>query len=362
MSSAQDKPSRPCPKCGYDLTGVPSEKPCPECGSSNNCVRCGYNLVGLKHGTKCPECGKVSPNPDAHNADKLDAFCFCTGCGYHLYTIDKDASCPECGQPASESAIEQSLYRSGATYFHSLYRGYLSVLVGLIVLIVGPALVFGGPTLTQFIARLAGAGTNPFAGMSLYGILFLACTVGGGLVLLVGSMTVTMRDPHLGAYADSEKVRMITRFMAIINFLLYCPGMICLPFVGIATGGIGMLTIAILYIGCAATLIITSVAYTEHIARRLGTKRLIKATNTYSVVLIILMALSLFFGLPLLLTIFGTANETLIAVAGIGFTVVFFVGFLVYLLLVLSMTRQLRLAIRRGEAIPRTLIPGDRKP
>jgi hypothetical protein len=360
MSTSQDTPHRTCHTCGYNLAGVPEDNPCPECGKANDCVGCGYNLAGLKPGARCPECGKASPIPNAHTADVLDAFCFCTECGYHLYLIPKKDKCPECGQPAEESTIDQSLYRSGASYLHSLRKGYQTVQVGLFTMLMALVVVFIGPPLISLLARTTGVNTAPIGRTAFGGLFFLACILGGGIVLLLGAIAVTTRDPHLGVYASSERTRSITRTLAIINFLLYMPGIFCLPFVGGAAGAVGAFSMLILYAGSAVGDVIASVAYSERITQRLGTKKLVRSHNRYSIVLMAIMALAFFFSLPLLFSVIEPAAPTVIAIAGIGFTVCFIAGYVIYLLTVSNITKQLKLAFKRGEAIPHSILkPGE---
>lgn len=61
-----------CPRCGYDLEGIPAARGdviCPECGADvpvlppaapiPMCWRCGYPFIDLAVGEPCPNCGRA---------------------------------------------------------------------------------------------------------------------------------------------------------------------------------------------------------------------------------------------------------------------------------------------------------------
>lgn len=284
MPEPQDtQPRSPfrCPSCDSDLAGLQPRTPCPECGSlipspepipdpppttqpPTECVNCGYNLKGLAVRTPCPECGTPIPDPKAHESEILDDFVFCTSCGYHLKGLSRHAHCPECGERAANSAIPQSLYRSTFSYLKELRSGFrdlalihAALLVGFILLVAGPALLF----------PLLGSMTSPMV-VTLLTLLSLVVFL---IMFLLAWLRATIRDRTLGRHTLSEESRKLTRSMAFINFLLYLPGFFCLaPFLG-ATGG-GLILLPVIYLAAAITHLFAATTYAQRLVQRTGAR------------------------------------------------------------------------------------------
>lgn len=177
---------------------VPPAEPAPAAfvPSDLKCPRCSYNLRGLPTTSACPECGaplagSPSPYPPVVIPQGVvEADQTCSRCSYNLRGLPTDGRCPECGTPVADSLRGILLGYASPEYLATIHSGLRIVLTAILVMVVLTVLMVAG----AFIFR----GSREVH-VILEGLVFL-----NALAAIIGYWRYT--EPDLG-YVGRESPR-----------------------------------------------------------------------------------------------------------------------------------------------------------